>query len=304
MGLNRSPFFKTREQGGTSQWFVIDSRLAPGNVFFVQSTNSNAGDSPGKGQTPDAPFATINYAVSQCTADQGDLILVLPGHVETLTAAAAVAVNVAGVTILGLGEGRQRPRVNYTTSAAASFDVTAARCKVENLFFTGAGVASVTAMVNVQAADCVLKGCEFEHANATNQAALVVLTTAAADRLRVEGCFFHGSNNAGTAAAISLVGGDAIVLRDNLISGAYHASNGVIKNATTDCTNLQVVGNVVQNFTAVNTKSVVLTAGSTGQIANNRFQVLSGTAPITGAAMSWVGGNYYSATVATAGTLI
>jgi hypothetical protein len=34
------------------------------------------------------------------------------------------------------------------------------------------------------------------------------------------------------------------------------------------------------------------------------MQVLTGTAPIVGAAMSWVGRNYYAATIATAGTLI
>lgn len=45
-------------------------------------------------------------------------------------------------------------------------------------------------------------------------------------------------------------------------------------------------------------------AGSTGMISDNRMQILSGTAPITAAGMSWVGGNYYAAALATAGTLI
>src|SRR5205823_4088091 len=115
----------------------------------VQSTSSNAGDSSGKGQTPDAPFATINYAITQCTADNGDLILVLPGHVETVTAAAGVALNLAGVTVLGCGDGRQRPKVNFTTATAASFDVTAARGRVENLWFKCA-IDAQTAMLNVQ----------------------------------------------------------------------------------------------------------------------------------------------------------
>ena len=44
--------------------------------------------------------------------------------------------------------------------------------------------------------------------------------------------------------------------------------------------------------------------GSTGQISGNQMQILSGTAPITGDAMAWVGNNYYAAAIATAGTLI
>jgi len=210
---------------------------------------------------------------------------------------------VAGVTVLGLGEARQRPKVNFTTATAASFDVTAARCKVENLWFKCA-IDAQTAMLNVQAADFVLRNCEFDHGDATNQAAVVILTTASADRMLIEGCFFHGTSDAGTNNAISLVGGDAIQIRNNRFSGAYHVSQGVIKNATTDCTNLIIEWNAIQNLTASNTKSIVLTSTSTGQIRRNDFQILSGTAPITGAAMSWAGGNYYAAAIATAGTLI
>src|SRR3954465_1858829 len=99
----RSPFLQTRADGGVGPLVYIDARFAPNNVFFVQSTNGNAGDSSGKGQTPDAPFATIDYAVGQCSANQGDLILVLPGHAETVSAAAGLALDVAGITVLGIG---------------------------------------------------------------------------------------------------------------------------------------------------------------------------------------------------------
>src|SRR5262245_26293874 len=105
MSLTRSPFLQTRTDGGVGTLVLADGRFCPGNVFFVQSTHTNKGDSAGKGQTPDAPFATLDYAIGQCTADQGDLIVVLPGHVETVTGAAGVALDVAGVTVLGLGAG-------------------------------------------------------------------------------------------------------------------------------------------------------------------------------------------------------
>jgi hypothetical protein len=297
----RSPFLQTRTDGGVGPLVFSDARFAPNNVFFVQSTHSNAGDSSGKGQTPDAPFATIDYAIGQCEADKGDLIIVLPGHVETVTGAAGVALDVAGVTIVGIGRGRQRPKVNFTTATAASFDVTAARCAVENVYFK-CGIDAQTALLNVQAADFTLRGCEIEHADATSQATDVILGNATADRLLIEDCRIFGSTDAGTSSAISLVGGNDVVIRNNTVVGNYHASNGVIKNATTDCLRLLIDGNTVINGTASSTKAVVLTSTSTGMIRNNRVGILSGTAPFTFAAGYWMG-NYYAAAVATAGTL-
>ncbi len=51
-------------------------------------------------------------------------------------------------------------------------------------------------------------------------------------------------------------------------------------------TNAVVDGNRINNLTASSTKSMVFVAGSTGMISNNRMQILSGSAPITGAALS------------------
>src|SRR2546429_6146542 len=116
MTLCRSPFQQTRTDAGVGALILADGRFAPGNTFFVQSTNSNAGDSAGHGDSPDAPFSTINYAITKCTADQGDVIVVLPAHVETIVGAAGLALGTAGITILGVGSGRQRPKLNFTTA--------------------------------------------------------------------------------------------------------------------------------------------------------------------------------------------
>jgi len=291
---------------GGNKWNALasfyDELRAHGNVYWVNSVTGN--NTTATGLSPEDPFASIAYAIGKCVANNNDLILVMAGHVETVIAAGTVNVNVAGVTIRGIGTGRQRGTVNYTTAAAASFNITAAGVTVQNLTFTGMGVAAVTSMVNVSAADCSILGCEFEHANATNQAGIVISSTAAANRLIIDSCSFHGSNNAGTTSALSIVGGDAARVSNCRFSGAYHVSAGVILNQTTACTNIAIVNNYIQNLTASNTKSVVLVAASTGQISDNNCQILSGTAPFTAAAGSWVGCNYYAATIATAGTLI
>src|SRR3989442_11988440 len=80
-----------------------------GKVFFVDSTNAAAKDvSGGYGSDPTTPLKTINFAITQCTADKGDTIYVLPGHAESVSAAAAISIGIAGVHIIGLGTGIKR----------------------------------------------------------------------------------------------------------------------------------------------------------------------------------------------------
>ena len=53
-----------------------------GNVFWV---DSGAGSNGNKG-TFDRPWATIDYSIGKCTASNGDVVMVKPGHAETLAA--------------------------------------------------------------------------------------------------------------------------------------------------------------------------------------------------------------------------
>ena len=93
-----------------------------GNIFWV---DSEAGSDAYNG-TRNFPFATIDYAISRCTANNGDIILVKPGHAEILTAAAAILIDVAGIAIIGLGSGADRPKLTFSTSTDASVSITAA----------------------------------------------------------------------------------------------------------------------------------------------------------------------------------
>ena len=81
--------------------------------------------------------------------------------------------------------------------------------------------------------------------------------------------------------------------------GAYTTTLGAIDNATTAASQIFVGYNVIQNRTASSTKAMVFVAASTGFIINNHMQILSGVAPITGAAMSWGGPNTYASLIST-----
>jgi hypothetical protein len=281
--------------------FYHFGNVGSGNVRFVHS----GGSSTGPGWTPETAYSTIDAAVSACTADNGDVVVVLEDHTESVVGAAGIAMDVAGVKVVGLGNGRNRPRITFTTAAGASLDISAARCTLENVVLIN-GIDSQTAMINVTAADCTIKNCEMQTADGSTQATLGILTDANASRLRIEGCHIHGLVNAGTTSQISMVGGDSIVIKDNIIVGAC-ATTGNIACATTASTNGQIIGNFILNQTADgNNKNIVLGATDTYLIANNRMAVIdsTGPAPVT-AAGAYVSGNYWTgAAGVTASTLM
>lgn len=282
--------------------------LSAGEIFFVQRTR---GSNNNDGRDSIRPMATWQAAYNKCRANRDDMVVVLPGHTENITTAGGITLGTAGVTTVMKGVGANRPTFTWTTAVGASLNVTAANNVITGIggprsgaIFAVTGIDAVTAGINISAASCILYGHRVVLATASAQATLGILTTAAADMLQVEGCEFVGTSDAGTAAAIRIVGGNGHHITDNTFIGAYTAGIGAIENVTTACTNTYVDDNRINNLTAASTKAMVFVATSTGQISRNYMQILSGTAPITGAAMSWVGANYYAATIATAGTLI
>lgn len=126
-------------------------------VYFVHSgRGQDSAEIPGTSW--DKPFASLDYAVGRTTASQGDVILVCPGHAETTT---AIAVDVAGLRIIGMGAGRNRPTFTATTAATDLINVSAANVLLRNLRLVGAA-SGVTALLDVSAADFVGEDLQLE----------------------------------------------------------------------------------------------------------------------------------------------
>ena len=89
----------------------------PGKIFWVNNSGVIAeggiGGSDTNNGTYQKPFSTIDYAIGKCTASRGDIIMVMPGHSETITSDGGIACDVAGVAIIGLGSGSLRPKVVF-----------------------------------------------------------------------------------------------------------------------------------------------------------------------------------------------
>lgn len=282
--------------------------IGSGTTFFVSSATGV--DSTANGRARNIPFATIAYAITQCTASAGDTIVVMEGHAETIDSAAKIDLSKIGVTLRGEGFGSRRPTLTWATSTAATLTMSAAGNRITNMIFDMSLPSALISGIVVSAAQCVIDNCLFRigTAGAGTRPLQAILTTAAADFLRVESCrFIEPTATPTTVSAastvIKIVGGTGIVITNNFFMGWYTTSSGAVVSITTLTTAVEISNNFIFNQTATSTKAIALLTGSTGFVVNNRMQILSGTAPITADGCMWAG-NYYAATIATAGTLV
>lgn len=293
--------------GGFAQGVMIRGvplvQTHPGKVFWVYNGTTtldqgHKGGSDGNKGTFDAPFATLDYAVGQCRADKGDIIFIKPGHTETLTAT-SVAVDVAGIAIVGLGRGSLRATFNATATGSV-FPISAANVTVHNLLFTG-GIDAVVSMITVSAADVFLN--EVEIRDVTGEIVAGILTTAAANRLKIRDFKYDGADGAGGAAAIALVGGDMIDIRNFKIIGNF--SVGGIDIRTTASTQLTISdGEIWNQHGTIDCCIVDTVTASTGTVGPNLFLKLTENAAniteaITGATFHYNGGGAVAGLVGT-----
>jgi len=243
----------------------------PGKVFWVGNSSTTAslrgekGESDGNDGTFLAPFSTIDYALSQCVADRGDIVFVRPGYTETV-GSTDLTLDVAGVAVIGLGSGSNRPTLNLTATGS-TIAITAANVLMHNFLITG-GVDAIVAVMTVSAADVTLSKLEFR--DVTGQATDGILTTASANRLMIDGLVWVGATADGPAAAIAIVGGDRIEIQNFYIAGDFSVS--AIDVRTTLTTGLRVHDGFFWNNDAAVDTSVKDTIGSsTGQIGPNLF---------------------------------
>lgn len=269
-----------------------------GKVLFVQSVHSLAANT-NNGENRERPLSTLQRAIDLSLANAGDVIIVGPGHVETITAAAGLVVNKAGLTILGMGSGSRRPTINFTTATTADFDIDAADLLMQNFLFTG-GIDALAAPIDINAADCTLLNIETR--DVTGQMTIPILTDATCNRLKINGWRHYGDTAAGTTAAVRFVGGDNIELENFYIDGNF--GTAAIHGSTTANLNISIgsrsIGNVVRNRNSGDV-IVSLPATSTGVIDNITARLADDAANITEAfvaAAAIFGNNLYLANAA------
>lgn len=229
-----------------------------GNAFYVHAGTGS--DSAGAGRSPEAPFASLDYAFgSHLAASNGDRVYLLPGHTETYTTTGTKFTgDVAGVRVIGLGHGSQRPTFTFSHTGA-KFDITANGVTLENILFV-TGIDSVVTFATISGADCSIINCETRD---TTDIEVITDFTVTGDRLTVKGLFKNGyTGGNANVRVLSLNGVDRA-----LIEGCRF-----ITKVTT-----AVIGFVTTACTAINIKDCVFLVDSTTNLSKNVVDTITGS---------------------------
>jgi hypothetical protein len=247
----------------------------PGNVYWVNNSTVLAdgakNGSDGNKGTYKEPFATLDYAVGKCLADRGDVIYVMPGHSETITAASAIDFDVAGVTVIGLGSGSKQPVVK-SNHADATVVVDADNVTLYNLRFTSTITAvAIGISVLTLATDFTMKNCRMDvETTTTDEHVIAVNFGVGCDNFLIEDCVID-QGLGGAATGIKLVGATAGgTIRRNRIVGDY--SQACIAGITTLSTEIYIEDNFLANGASGNVGAVEVVemlTGTTGVIRRN-----------------------------------
>ncbi len=273
----RSPQFAQNQSGGAFAY--ADIRRHPADVWFVDSTNTAtddrgvryAADAVGYGQSPDKPFLTLEYANGQAADSVGDVIYLMPGHVETVIEAGGLTLDCIGLTVRGLGEGALQPVIICTTINTVDILINAASIVIEDVHFV-AGVQDILAMIDVDSTDFTLRRCRFTE-NDTDENALIMIQdggTTTSNRITVEYCEAI-LNDADNTHFINLAGtGDGHIIRNNILIGDWGT---VTIGGAGAVTLIQVTDNLIHNEATTVDSGIGLAATATGLIYNNRIGI-------------------------------
>lgn len=239
---------------------------ATGSVFYVSSVT---GRSTNSGKSTEDALATIDQAINKCSANVGDCIVVMPQHTETITAAAGIDFDVAGITCVGIGNGTDRPQITFSTATTADIDIAAANVMIRNIHFIN-DIDSLAAPFDVDAAHFTIEDCLFDDATASKQTVRWILGDANADYMTVRNCTNHGSDTAGATACVTLNGADHVVIQHLVSHGDFSAAN--IQTVTAACTDLLIEDCVLENANGVDV-NIEGIASQTGWIRNCSLRV-------------------------------
>ncbi len=267
----------------------------PGQIFWVNNSTvppvGGIAGSNGNPGTYSKPFATLLYAQTKCVANRGDVILVGPGHAETIADATTLTLNKAGTAIIGLGNGSLRPTLTFSTATTANIPITARNMAIKNILFVmnKADIASVfTATGTATPTDFIVENCEFRDSTSILNALTIITGNATAGSM--SGLYFAGNriSSLGTTAATTSIilaaAADRVTIKNNFGNWAVlNNTAGMLATGANSVTNFEFSSNVLNRPNTATTSGLMIsTSGTawTGQCSNNMIWGLNNSAQI------------------------
>jgi hypothetical protein len=300
----RSSLYYRRGAGGKVA--IEDMRASTGQRFFVCSGTGT--DDSSHGFTPDKPFATLDYAIGKCTASKGDIIYLMPGHAESLTAANTCTLDVAGVQVIGIGIGALVPTFTLATNATATISVTAANCRIANIkVISDVADQAVGITASATADGLVIEDCLFTDGGLTKELVIAIQVAAACDAVLIRRNLFLTTvtdTTGGCASAIKFVGASAgSRVEDNVGCGHWTVAAIDAGTASNPTVPMIVRGNAFANTDTGAGLGYKGHASSINLLAyNNWAGSKNNTEPVTGVTASYCLSNF-GADAAAAGSI-
>ena len=146
---------------------MIADKLVGGNAYFVDSGATGITNNENNGLHPtQSPLATIQGGLDKASVSNGDFLVLMPGHAETLTA--NLAADIGGATILGIGNGDLRPTITVN-AAIDGMNMTADNMLLDNVrIVSGTSVTIASRLMRTACSNLTVSNCDFEMATNMN----------------------------------------------------------------------------------------------------------------------------------------
>jgi hypothetical protein len=238
-----------------------------GEVIYVDSGAPGTTATGEAGLTWNNAYTTIALAIADANASNGDVIYVAAGHSEDI-GAASIALNVAGISIIGIGEGSLQPTLNFNNGASMVV-VSVADVYIENIKFSASTNTVAKGLDADGSADGLhLKNCDFVTASATDEFAIAIELMTATDDVTIEGCTFLAQGGSANEAIKCVTGAlDNLQVIDNWFFGDWAVSAIWSDQIITNCL---IKDNVINNITT-GQHAIEFTGAATGNIVDNRL---------------------------------
>lgn len=239
-----------------------------GRAFWVMETGAAnytrfVAEHPAYDDAVAAVYTTVELAMAACTANNGDIIFVDQEYTQTISAAAGITFDIAGVKVIGMGQGSLRPTLTFDTATTADVLVSAANCHLENFIFTS-DINDLGMFLDLDEGNFTLKGCLLQ-TSSTKEALNFINIATTKDDFKFIDCEFlqptdpEGTGAAANTGAIYCVDTENILIQGCRFRGFFETA--IVHNKTTKVQNLIVKDCELSNSIAV---PFVLVAASTG----------------------------------------
>jgi hypothetical protein len=271
------------------------AEIAPGVIFaqgagythFVHSSGAAALDGLSPAVASPSPGGFFTSVAAALTAvgsnrnNRGDVINVLQGHTESITADAWSGLASTGVTVNCMGVGTERPLFTWTAAGStmlfdkANFRLLNAQLRLAGAHAAGSAL-TVAAPITVSAAGCEISDCDMLWGFDADQIVGVGITVTGADYFK----FNRNTANGETAAVptttfLQITDSDFMQMYNTRIAGPGSTTTlGPVQFVTTASLKIDFRFSVIQNQLASSVHAVTGMAGNTGTAFQCGFGIL------------------------------